>query len=101
MQRMYRYLGSLLVGAALMAPVGMLAKSSPDDDRRQDNKERRYYDRDHKDYHQWNDREDGRYRQWWGETRHDAMRPFHKIKRGQQREYWKWRHEHPDDGDRH
>jgi len=107
MHRMYRYLGSFLVGAALIAPVGIRANNNPDDDRKQDARERneknqrRYHDRDHKDYHQWDDREEGRYRQWWAETRHEAYRPFDKVKRAHQRAYWKWRHEHPDDGDRH
>jgi hypothetical protein len=105
MHRMCRYLGSLLLGAALIAPVGVRANNNPGDDRRQDARERnernqrRYYDRDHRDYHRWDAREDARYRQWRAE-RHAAYRPFHKVKRAQQRAYWKWRHEHPDDRDR-
>jgi hypothetical protein len=97
---MYRYLGSLLLGAALIAPVGIRANNNPGDDRREDARERRYYDRDHRDYHLWDDREDGRYRHWRAE-RHEAYRPFYKVKRAQQRAYWKWRHEHPDNRYRH
>jgi hypothetical protein len=105
MQRMHRYLGSLLLGVALIAPAGIQASNNFRDDRRQDARERnernqrRYYDRDHRDYHQWNDREDGRYRHW-GEERHEAYRPFYKVRRAQQRAYWKFRHEHPDRDDR-
>jgi hypothetical protein len=105
MQRMHRYLGSLLLGVALIAPAGIQASNHFRDDRRQDARERnernqrRYYDRDHRDYHQWDDREDGRYRHW-GEERHEAYRPFYKVRRAQQRAYWKYRHEHPDRDDR-
>ena len=55
MQRMHRYLGSLLLGVALIAPAGIQAGNNFRDDRRQDARERnerhqrRYYDRDHKD----------------------------------------------------
>jgi hypothetical protein len=105
MHRMHRYLGSILLGVALTAPVGIQAGNNFQDDRRQDARERnernqrRYYDRDHRDYHQWDDREDSRYRHW-GAERHEAYRPFHKLKRAQQRAYWKYRHEHPDRDDR-
>jgi hypothetical protein len=105
MHRIHRYLGSLLLGVALIAPVGLQAGNNFRDDHRQDARERnernqrRYYDRDHRDYHQWDDREDGRYRHW-GEERHDAYRPFHKLRRAQQSAYWKYRHEHPDGDDR-
>jgi hypothetical protein len=105
MQRMHRYLSSVLLGLALIAPMGIQAGNNFQDDRRQDARERnernqrRYYDRDHRDYHQWDDREDGRYRHW-GEERHEAYRPFYKVRRAQQRAYWKYRHEHPDRDDR-
>jgi hypothetical protein len=73
-------------GVALIAPMGIQAGNSFQDDRCQDARERnernqrRYYDRDHRDYHQWDDREDGRYRHW-GEERHEAYRPFYKLRR--------------------
>jgi hypothetical protein len=53
MHRIPRYLGSLLLGVALIAPVGIQAGNNFRDDRRQDARERnernqrRYYDRDH------------------------------------------------------
>jgi hypothetical protein len=68
MQRIHRYLGSLLLGVTLIAPVGIQAGNNFRDDCSYDAREqnernqRRYYDRDHRDYHQRNDREDGRYR---------------------------------------
>jgi len=49
--RIYRYVGSFLLGAALIAPAGMLADTSFQDDYHQDDKhrnrdeksQRRYY----------------------------------------------------------
>ena len=107
MQRIHRYLGSLLLGAALVAPMTITA--SPNSQERNEEKreekrehERRYYDRDHKDYHVWNDREDGAYRRWLEEKHYQTHREFSKLKRREQSEYWEWRHAHPDnDGDRH
>ena len=105
MRRMHRYLGSLLLSVALIAPVGIQAGSNFRDDSRQDARERnerdqrRYYDRDYRDYHRWDNREDGRYRSR-GTERHEAYRPFYKLHRAKQRAYWKFRHEHPDRDDR-
>ena len=80
MRRMHRYLGSLLLSVALIAPVGIQAGNNFRDDSRQDARERnernerRYYDRGYRDYHRWDSREDGRYRSW-GTERHEAYRP--------------------------
>jgi hypothetical protein len=57
--RIYHYVGSFLLGAALIAPAGMLAGTNFQDDHHQDDKhrdrddknQRRCYDRNHKDYH--------------------------------------------------
>jgi hypothetical protein len=51
--------------------------------------------RDHKDYHNWDDREDRSYRIYLSEH-HREYRPFVEIKVKDQRNYWTWRHEHPD-----
>ncbi len=96
MHRGYRYLGIILLGAALGAPLAsarpVIAIQDHDDhDRDRDN--RRVYDPYHKDYHNWDDREDGVYRHWL-EDRHEAYRDFNSLKRNQQRAYWNWRHEH-------
>jgi hypothetical protein len=103
MRRIERYLGSLLLGATIFAPMAITAAPNPQErqeERRQ--AERRYYDRDHKDYHVWNAREDGAYRRWSEERHYQAHRDFSQLKRKQQSEYWQWRHEHPDnDRDRH
>jgi hypothetical protein len=53
----------------------------------------RFYDRSHKDYHHWNSDEDRRYRAYLNEQ-HRRYRTFSRINRTQQREYWRWRHDH-------
>jgi hypothetical protein len=55
----------------------------------------RVYDADHKDYHTWDDREDRAYRHYL-EERHEQYRKYEKLKEKEQRDYWKWRHSHPD-----
>jgi hypothetical protein len=61
----------------------------------------RVYDKDHKDYHNWDDRENHSYQQWATENHRDN-RDFAHLKPKEQSEYWNWRHAHPDDDrDRH
>jgi hypothetical protein len=80
-------LGGLLMAASLIAPVAVMADG---DDHRG---EKRYYDRDSRDYHYWNDDEDRQYRAYLVEQ-HRVYIPFVKIKVRQQKEYFKYRHEH-------
>jgi len=96
MKHIHRDLGLLLLGATLVAPIGTRASVTLPDEPRATQNQKRYYDRDHKDYHVWDDHEDGAFRRWLQEERHDTYHPFSKMKSTQQREYWKWRHEHPD-----
>ena len=98
MQRLHRYLGLLLLGVALIAPVGIQAENRnyPDKDGN-----RGYYDRDRRECHYWDDHENRAYGTWL-EAKHKTQREFSKLKAKEQSEYWKWRHEHPDnDKDRH
>jgi hypothetical protein len=98
MQRLHRYLGSLLLGVALIAPVGIQAEDKDKDHNCPNNG---YYDRDHKDCHSWDDHE-GRAYQTWEQAQHKTHREYSKLKADEQSQYWKWRHEHPDnDKDRH
>jgi hypothetical protein len=85
MLRIKGYLGPLVLGAAMLAPIlisGCAARV-------------RYYDEYHSDYHRWDDGEARTYRVWLGE-RHYEYREFNRLSRDEQREYWRWRHEHPD-----
>jgi hypothetical protein len=75
----------MLLGAALIVPVAVKAGDD----------HKRYYDRDGRDYHEWNDHEDRAYRAYLGEQ-HRPYVEFGRVKAAHQREYFKWRHEHPD-----
>ena len=102
MQRGYQYLFSFfLLSAALAAPSAMNAAGKPQDNgrqeehRRDDNDRNRFYDRQHKDYHNWDDNEDRSFRVYLGE-RHREYHPFVELKVKEQSAYWNWRHRHPD-----
>ena len=81
---MRRYLGAFFLTAALTVPLVVRA----DDDH-----PRRYYDRDRKDYHEWNEREDRAYRHYLEGQRRE-YREWNKLNRREQGEYWRWRHVH-------
>lgn len=94
MKQLQRYAGSLLLGASLLAPLGLKA-ASPAARPADDDHARRYYDAEHKDYHTWDARENAAYRHWWTEERHEReYRDYDRLNREQQAEYWRWRHEH-------
>ena len=90
---MYRTLSALILGAMLSGPVTMIARA--DDEHHEREKVKRYYDRDKKDYHEWNERESRAYRRWM-EERRERYNDYARIQAERQREYWRWRHEHPD-----
>ncbi len=88
MMKRFLILSSLLLSTAfLIAPVAARA----DDKHRQD---KRYYDRQARDYHTWNNDEDRAYRAYLMENHRD-YREFRVVKRNQQTEYFRWRHSHP------
>jgi hypothetical protein len=87
----HRYVASLFLTAALAAPVLMMAAPVP----QEAGVQVRVYDRDHKDYHNWDDHE----RHQWGIFLSDNHRHDHEYahaNRKEQSEYWNWRHSHSD-----
>ena len=56
----------------------------------------RAYDPYYTDYHEWNHNEDVYYQRWADETHRDPHRDFRKLPPNEQKEYWKWRHNHGD-----
>lgn len=78
-------LGGFLLGTAFFAQVAMA----------DDHYDKKYYDRQGRDYHVYNKQEDRAYRAYL-EQQHQSYREFNKTKRNQQEQYFKWRHEHPD-----
>ena len=91
MHRIDRYIRSLLLAAAIAAPSAIMADPRPHDG----NVQVRVYDRDHRDYHNWNDHEDRAYRRYL-EEQHRSYREYHRQHYKVQRHYWNWRHSHPD-----
>ena len=89
---MRRYISALALSAALMMPLVVRA----DDEHHDRDRERRVYDRDHRDYHVWNDNEERTYRHYL-EEQHRDYRDWNRLNRHEQQNYWQWRHEHPDD----
>jgi hypothetical protein len=91
MRHTHRYIPSLFLAAALAAPVAIMAAPVP----QEASVQVRVYDRDHKDYHNWDDHEN----RAWGiflTNNHRKNHEYAKANRREQSNYWKWRHEHPD-----
>jgi hypothetical protein len=78
--------GGLLLGSAFLVP---LAQGD-------DHFQKRYYDRDGRDYHVYDIHEHRAYR-FYLDERHRDYREFHRLKRNERQEYFRWRHDHPDD----
>ena len=49
----YRYVSLLFLAAALISPPGIMAAARQQQEEHHD-KDKRYYDKEHKDYHDWN-----------------------------------------------
>jgi hypothetical protein len=89
----HRFMGSLIVSGALLAPgLGFgvavaqeraVVKAGP--------VSLRVYDRSHKDYHVWDDREDQTYRRYLSDN-HQTYRPIQKLSHKRQTTYWNSRH---------
>jgi hypothetical protein len=89
MFRTHLLIASLFITTALAAPVSIMAAPAPQA------VQVRVYDRDHKDYHNWDDNEN----RHWGiflTENHRNPHEFRKAHRSEQRQYWNWRHSHPD-----
>lgn len=91
MHRVDRFICSFFLAAAIVAPTVVVAEAKAQEASFQV----RVYDRDHRDYHHWDDREDRAYRRYLVEQRRsyrEYNRQHHKV----QKHYWNWRHSHPD-----
>lgn len=86
---MSRFLGALLLSAALFVPAALQAQEH------NDTQAKRYYDAKHKDYHEWNANEDQAYHRYLQEN-HRKDHDWAKASKKEQANYWNWRHEHPD-----
>jgi hypothetical protein len=91
MRHMNRFISSLFLAAAIAAPTVVMAHATPQEGTVQV----RVYDRDHRDYHNWDDHEDHAYRRYLAEQ-HRSYREYQRQHHRVQRHYWNWRHSHPD-----
>jgi len=85
----------VVVGVLAAPALAPLASAHPLERQEYRRAERHYYDRDHRDYHVWNNREDRAYRRYL-EERHERYREFGRLRAQRQVEYWRWRHIHPE-----
>ena len=91
MRHTHRYISSLLLAAALAAPVSIMAAPKP----QSASVQVRVYDKNHKDYHNWDDRENHAWGTYLSEN-HKSSHEFSKSNRKEQSRYWNWRHAHQD-----
>jgi hypothetical protein len=91
MKRMNAYIGSLLLAAAVAAPTLVVSDAKA----QEASVQVRVYDRNHKDYHNWDDHEDRAYRGYLV-VHHREYREYNRQNHRDQDNYWKWRHQHPD-----
>jgi hypothetical protein len=82
-----RSLLSALAGV-LVLPFAVVAQDHDHDDHR-------FYDKRHKDYHEWNDHEDRAWHMYW-EQRHHAAIDWNRASARERQRYWDWRHNHSD-----
>ena len=100
MKRNFRLASSLLLTAALLAPVAMSAQDRDHDRDDRVVKNYRVYDSTRHQYHNWNRDEDDNYRRWYGQTYNGRdYRDYRKLNKKQQQAYWKWRHDNDHDRD--
>jgi hypothetical protein len=81
------YLGSILLAVILTAPAALIVgcgsqQSSPQVSQTQDN-------------HRWDDHENQAWHRFLTEN-HRQDHEFAKSDNNEQKEYWNWRHSHPD-----
>jgi hypothetical protein len=91
MHRAHRYIASLFLTAALAAPVSVMGAGIP----QEAGVQVRVYDRDHKDYHNWDDNENRAWGTYLTENHKDSH-DYSKSNKKEQSRYWNWRHAHPD-----
>jgi len=94
--RNFKLLSTLLMGGVLIAPTALKAFQQTEERTTTTTTEtKRYYDPVYKQYHNWDTNEDRAYHMYMQEN-HRTYEEFPKTTVTEQREYWKWRHGHPD-----
>lgn len=90
---MKRFLIVLVTICALMTPAQIFGQDGYRRSYR--DREGRYYDREHRDYHEWNERERRAWHRYWAEQQRRRREiAWERANERQRRAYWRWRHEH-------
>lgn len=92
-------IGSAVIVCALLLPVALPAQEGEiqqHERERQRQDQQRYYDQQSKDWHQWNGDENKAWQRYQQEH-HRNDRDFGKLSKREREEYFKWRHQHPDE----
>ena len=92
MHRAHLFAAWLLLAVAFAGPTSTFAAPKP----QSADVQIRVYDRDHKDYHNWDDHENQAWNRYLSEN-HKREHDFKKANKKEQSQYWNWRHSHPDD----
>jgi hypothetical protein len=79
----------------LVSGLGVCRNAAAQDDHHDDKaQDHRYYDKSHKDYHQWNGDEDKHFHDYLKE-KHKKDHDWQHANQREQQNYWAWRHDHP------
>jgi hypothetical protein len=89
MRRSLLWRGIPLAAASILSSMSILSISACA-------RPHEYYDTIYSDRHRWDEREETAYRRWELERRFEHI-AFERRREEEQREYWRWRHDHPDD----
>jgi hypothetical protein len=87
---MKKLIAVIPLSIALLIPLSAVAQ---DHDRDRDHHD--YYDKSHKDRHEWNSGEDRAWNRYW-QDRHRRAIDWNRASERQRQDYWKWRHNHSD-----
>ncbi len=90
---MNKILMALSLSFALLTPVCLSAQDHGD--REQHDQQQRYYDKKHKDYHEWNGNEDQAWHAYWQQQHRESI-DWSRANERQRQAYWNWRHQHSD-----
>ena len=91
MHRPHHYLAALFLTAAFATPLSVMAMPVP----QEAGVQVRVYDKNHKDYHNWDDNENRAWVQFLVEN-HRTSHEYAKSNKKEQSQYWNWRHAHQD-----
>ena len=98
MHRSTRTLGAIILTAVFVVPLSLSAMPAfqdRHDERKEEKSKERYFDKKHKDYHDWDDHEQSMFQVYLSE-RHLPAVEFRVMKDKDQQKYWDWRHTHED-----